>query len=360
MSEQASPRFALTRFRARADVTAPLLDYLRQRLAAPGLAFAEPPTPVLGGFDTSIYAFVLNNVGAPFAGGLIARVFRTPAEGERARCEAVIQNAVVSLGYPAPEVLLVEPQSGVLGAPFIVMRRMPGRAMLHDLIGVRVASMATLLGQEHARLHALDAEAFCHLLAGALEPQRLDTIGDVRARYEEGVVMASLEGLRPALRWLEEHRPAPASVKAICHGDFHPLNVLVAGREVTGVVDWGWVVIAQPAFDVGATVALLTHGPVNVPRPALPLVGVVRRWIARRYLRAYASVRPLDLEEVRYFEALRLFDFACEAGEQMQAEAGVIESDMQSPFSAPHVRDGVIKRLRQLTGAEVALPGNPR
>ena len=145
-------------------------------------------------------------------------------------------------------------------------------------------------------------------------------------------------------------------MNVICHGDFHPLNVLVTGHEVTGVVDWGWVVIAQPALDVGATVALLAHGPVDVPRLALPLVRVVRRWIVRRYLRAYASVRPLDLDEVRYFEALRLFDFACEAGEQMQAEAGAIESDMQSPFFAPHVRDGVMKRLRRLTGIEVTLP----
>ena len=184
---EATPRFALTRSRGRADVTAPLLDYLRQRLDAPGLTFAEPPTPVLGGFDTSIYAFVLNNAGARYAGGLIARVFRTPAEAERARYEAVIQNAVASLGYPAPEVLIVEPKPDVLGAPFIIMRRMPGRVMLDALLGVHMGNMATLLGQEHARLHGLDAEEFRRLLAGALEPQRLASIGDIHARYEEGV-----------------------------------------------------------------------------------------------------------------------------------------------------------------------------
>jgi aminoglycoside phosphotransferase (APT) family kinase protein len=123
------------------------------------------------------------------------------------------------------------------------------------------------------------------------------------------------------------------------------------------VLDWGWVSIGPPELDVGATVALLGHGPVDLPRPLLPLVRAVRRWIVRRYLAAYAAVRPLDLEAVQYFEALRLVDFACEAGEQMLAEAGMIDSNMQSPFAAPHVRAGVLERLRRLTRTPVSLPG---
>ena len=356
VAERSTPRSKVTGSQSGIDIAAQLIAYLRSRLGEPALTFAEPPTPILGGFDTSIYAFELKNAEEPHVGPLVARVFRSPAEAERARYEAAIQNAVAALGYPAPEVLLVEPSSDVLGAPFNVMRRMPGRAMLHSLVGIRMGSMATLLGHEHARLHDLDAEAFRRLLGDAVDPQSIATFDHVRPRYEEVISTASLDGLRPALRWLEEHRPAPASVNAICHGDFHPLNVLVAGSEVTGVVDWGWVTIAQPELDVGATVALLTHGPLNVLRPARPLVRVLRRFTVRRYLRAYASRRHLDLDEVRYFEALRLFDFACEAGEQMQAEAGVIESDMQSPFFAPSVRDGVIKRLRDLTGTDAALP----
>jgi aminoglycoside phosphotransferase (APT) family kinase protein len=356
VTERSTPRFAVTRSRDGADVAAPLLAHLRLRLDAPALDFAEPPTPILGGFDTSIYAFALSNAGAPYAGALIARVFRTPGEAERARYEAVIQNAVASLGYPAPEVLLVEPQADALGAPFIIMRRMPGSVMLDALLGPRMGSMATLLGREHARLHALDAEEFRRLLGDAVDPRRLASVDDLHARYEESVATASLDGLRPALRWLQEHRPAPTAPNAICHGDFHPLNVLVTGGEVTGVVDWAWVAIAPPAFDVGATVALLAHGPVDLPRPALPLLRAVRGWIVRRYLRGYASARPLDLEEVRYFEALRLFAFLGEAGEQLQAMAGVIESDMQSPFFARHVREGVLRRLRSITGTEIALP----
>jgi aminoglycoside phosphotransferase (APT) family kinase protein len=358
VSERTKPRFAVTPARHRADIAAPLLAYLRERLGAEALSFAEPATPILGGFDTSIYAFSLADAAGPFSGSLIARVFRTPAEAERARYEAAIQNAVASLGYPAPEILIVESRSDVLGSPFIVMRRMPGRVMLDALLGIRMRRMAALLGREHARLHSLDADTFRRNLRETIEPSRRTALDEIHARYEDGSAAVSLAGLRPALRWLDEHRPTANVASVICHGDFHPLNVLVTGSEVTGVLDWGWVAIGRPALDVGATVALLTHGPVNLPRPLLPLVRVVRRWIVRRYLEAYAAIRPIDLEEVRYFEAFRLFDFACEAGEQMLAEAGMIDSNMQSPFSAPHVRDGVVRRLRQLTGTPVSLPAS--
>jgi aminoglycoside phosphotransferase (APT) family kinase protein len=354
--ERSTPRFAVISSRASADIAVPLLAYLRRRLDAPALTFAEAPSPIVGGFDTSIYAFALQDAEAPYGGALIARVFRTPTDAERARYEAAVQNAVASLGYPAPEVLLVEAQADVLGAPFIVMRRMPGRVMLDALLGPRMGNMAALLGRWHARLHDLDAEEFRRVLGDTIDPRRLATVDYILGRYEESVTTASLDGLRPTLRWLLEHRPAPGVASSICHSDFHPLNVLVTGREVTGVVDWGSVAIAPPAYDVGATVALLSHGPVGLPRPALPLVRIIRHWIVGRYLRAYASIRSLDLQEVRYFEALRLFAFLGEAGEQMQAAAGVIESDMQSPFFAPHVRDGVLKRLRGLTRTEIALP----
>lgn len=356
MAEPPTTRFALTRPRPTKDVAASLLAYLARRLEAPGLAFAELPTPILGGFDTSIYAFSLSNAEARYSGALIARVFRTPAEGERTRYEAAVQNAVAALGYPAPEVVLVENQADALSGPFIIMRRMPGNAMLGALLGPKMGNMATLLGQWHARLHQLDAEEFRRRLGDAVDPRRLASVDALLDQYEQSVTTASLDGLRPALRWLLEHRPAAAATSSICHGDFHPLNVLVLGGEVTGVVDWAWVAIAEPEFDVGSTIALLNHGPVGLPRATLPLVRIVRHWIARRYLRAYTSVGVLDLHAVRYFEALRLFQFLCEAGEQMQAAAGAIESDMQSPFFAPHVRNGILKRLRSITLREIALP----
>jgi len=52
----------------------------------------------------------------------------------------------------------------------------------------------------------------------------------------------------------------------ICHGDFHPLNILADKNQTTGVIDWSNAVIAEPAMDVGSAIAnmsavpLLCHG----------------------------------------------------------------------------------------------------
>ena len=236
------------------------------------------------------------------------------------------------------------------------MRRMPGNAMLGALLGPKMGNMAALLGRWHARLHELDAEEFRRRLGSAVDPRRLASVDALLDQYEKSATTASLDGLRPALRWLLEQRPAATETSSICHGDFHPLNVLVSGCEVTGVVDLGLGRHRTSRVRCWRHDRAVVPWPGGAASPSAAARADCPHWIVRRYLRAYASVRSLDVQEVRYFEALRLFQFLCEVGEQMQAGAGVIESDMQSPFFAPHVRNGILTRLRSLTRTDISLP----
>ena len=73
-------------------------------------------------------------------------------------------------------------------------------------------------------------------------------LGQLEAR-----IGRNLPGLAPAMRWLLDHRPGPGGVRAICHGDFHPQNLLFDGREITAVLDRPNVLVADPAYDVAAT-----------------------------------------------------------------------------------------------------------
>ncbi len=75
------------------------------------------------------------------------------------------------------------------------------------------------------------------------------------------------------MRWLlANERQGPRS-PSICHGDFHPLNVLVDKGTVSGVIDWTYTRIADPAYDVGATIALFGQGPID---PSLIRPGPLR------------------------------------------------------------------------------------
>ena len=104
-----------------AELSRPLLDHLRVALSAPGLCYAEPPTPITGGYDTQIFGFRLAGAAAPLSIPLILRVLAPHHPPARALCERAIQNAVADLGYPAPRVLIASVDAAILGGPFLVM-----------------------------------------------------------------------------------------------------------------------------------------------------------------------------------------------------------------------------------------------
>jgi aminoglycoside phosphotransferase (APT) family kinase protein len=188
-------------------------------------------------------------------------------------------------------------------------------------------------------------------------PGRVLTVGDWLGRVTCLIAGAQLDGLEPGLAWLRRNASEETQPSVICHGDFHPLNILIGNGQVSGVIDWPWVRIAPPEYDVGATIAIITQGPVDVPGFLRGAGNVVRRWIARRYLQAYQRARPLDARALRYYEALRLLGFLVEAGQHRQGELGVIPSpEKPTAFGAQVVVNGIVSRFREITGVALVVP----
>jgi aminoglycoside phosphotransferase (APT) family kinase protein len=168
---------------------------------------------------------------------------------------------------------------------------------------------------------------------------------------------ARLDGLRAGMEWLESNAPPAPARLSICHGDFHPLNVMLDGSSVSGVLDWAMTQVADPAWDVGATMALFGQGPVDLPAPVLRVVGTLRAWMVRRYVKAYVETLPLDMEAVRYYEAFRLWLFLMEGGQHRQALLGAIPPLARpTAFHAKPVLDGIARRFAEITGVTVTLP----
>jgi hypothetical protein len=80
------------------ELAQPLLEHLRAVLQEPGLGYAEPLTPIAGGYDTRIFAFRLSGAPNPFSIPLILRVLGSQYSPARALSESAIQNAVAGLG----------------------------------------------------------------------------------------------------------------------------------------------------------------------------------------------------------------------------------------------------------------------
>ena len=85
--------------------------------------------------------------GAPSGrdGPLILRLFRADQGADWVRAEAVVQRTVAELGYSAPRVLLTCTDAAVLGAPLMIMGRVPGEALLGGSTPTRSQAMRVSL-----------------------------------------------------------------------------------------------------------------------------------------------------------------------------------------------------------------------
>jgi aminoglycoside phosphotransferase (APT) family kinase protein len=298
-----------------------LLRYLSAKRAKPGLGYAAVPSRISGGFDTAIFGFSLDD--AELAEPLILRLGHASSFPPRFALEAVTQNALADAGYPVPHVLLLETDPALLGGPFLVMRRVRGKPLGQEAAGfatgasvtARLAGLARLPKTFSAinrtwvemqlRLHRLSPEPLLRAAAAAAIDERMLTFDGQLAGLAAGIERSGLSALMPAVAWLKDNRPDDRGAAVICHGDFHPLNIMSDGGGVTGVIDWANVVIAPPEMDVASAVTNIATLPIKVPGAMrLPLRLLIAS-VLRRYVGAYRQLRPLDDTSLRYYQVFR-------------------------------------------------------
>jgi aminoglycoside phosphotransferase (APT) family kinase protein len=322
-----------------------LLAHLRAYLDAPHLAYREAPAAITGGYDTRIFAFRLEASPDAWSGPLILRLLGAHHDPKRVLFERVVHDALTEASYPAPRVLMSCDDAAPLDGAFLIMERLPGK----PLPEARPFGMGNTLANLQARLHALNPAPLERALndIGAARVTLGDHLAELRERMS---ALPQDHTFAPALEWLLKNRPLDRQPPVICHGDFHPFNIIVDGDDA-GVIDWPGALIAEPAFDVGGTLTILRLAPMPDEMPALlrRFAGVARSLLARRYLGAYRKQRPLDTTRLPYFEALRCFSALLFADENTtRTEAGA--EPPPNPWAAPGINRNVRRRFHHLTG----------
>ena len=304
------------------EVAATLLSYLADRFHCPHLTYATQPARISGGLDAAIFGFALKDAPSALQGPLILRLNRPDVGTERITLEAIVHNWLAGQGYIIPDVRVAETDPALLGGRFTVMTRIAGKPLGHEIervlgtgtILTKIAGLARIPSivrdvvdawvDAQIKLQALDpAPLLAEVRAGGLDPALVTYEGQL-ARMAVAVRQYSLGGLQPAIAWLDAHKPS-ALRASLCHGDFHPLNILGEQGKVTGVIDWGNVVVAPAEMDVGSAIANIANVPLDVPAVLRMPVQMVMAHILRRYRAAYESRKPLDDAAVRYFQTFR-------------------------------------------------------
>jgi aminoglycoside phosphotransferase (APT) family kinase protein len=315
-----------------------LLSYLRAALASPALQFASPPARLQGGYETSTYRFRLEGAPEELCVPLVLRLYPAFYGPRNAIWESAVQNVLAGQGYPVARAHLLCTNMSVLGGAFFVMDYLPG----DSLVAAPPETVPGLLGRTHAELHDIDpaplVEAFHREGITEHEYRLTGRFSWLRDRGEE------LPWVRPAVEWLLANRPPEPERLSVCHGDFHPLNLLYDNGRVTAVLDWPGFAVADAAFDVGNTLVLLT---IACKHLAASLVGLPRvDWdlFARLYLAAYRAHRRLGDTYLAYYRVRRCVSALLEG------------FDGQQVWQHPLIVRDLLAYVLDTTGIELTLP----
>lgn len=264
---------------------------------------AEPPTPIGGGFDSYIHLVHLEGGALPaaWAAPLVVRLLPSPDREPQAHREAEAQGWAASVGYAAPQVLEVIGSDDGFGLPTQVIERAPGTTMLEALTAKpwRMFRLVDQLARLQLQLHALPTDTWPGERKNrALVDQRLALPRKVASELDDDELRRALEraeGLLPV---------AMSGLAVVCHGDFHPLNVMVDG-DAASVIDWTDAGLGPREGDLSRTLLLFRVASIAAKSTAERVVlRAVGPRMARRYRRTYTAEVPLDGERMRAWEAL--------------------------------------------------------
>jgi aminoglycoside phosphotransferase (APT) family kinase protein len=310
-------------------------DALRAHLSShlgTAVTFAEAPERIGRGFDTYIYAFRLLGGGLDetWARPLVLRLYPAERQADKAEREAAVQRFAAERGYPALAPLAVERRAAAFGLPVMLLERVQGEPML-DLIGknpLRIGRLLARMAEAHVALHSLPVD-------------------DCPLPNDRPLVMRKLEDIRPnvaaakdaefarGLRWLEECKDVVIDEKpSLCHGDFHPLNIMVSGDGALTVLDWPDAVIGDRHCDVARTMVVFHIAWIAAESRLEKLaLRYGRGFLTSRYLDRYRRRLKLDSERLRYWQAVHAF------------EGWLLVTELGAPQRPEEARPDAVERL---------------
>jgi Arc/MetJ family transcription regulator/tRNA A-37 threonylcarbamoyl transferase component Bud32 len=196
-------------------------------IAPPGL------TPLADGREAQVFVR---------ADGNVVKVMRSANQEARVRREAAALQALADHRHLAPA--FVE-TTEIAGRPALVTERVSGDDLLARLSKKPwlVLKVAGALGRAHAAMH---------------DHRSPETLPDLRDELARRIQSAKALPEHHATAALDRLRALPTGDR-LCHGDYHPQNVLGTLKDPV-IIDWGDASRGAPAADVARTLVLLRHG----------------------------------------------------------------------------------------------------
>jgi aminoglycoside phosphotransferase (APT) family kinase protein len=248
--------------------------------------------------------------------------------------ESALLPALAAKEIPVPRVLLAEPSDY---GSYIVQEHLSGRPISQSLVDAAMRWELSALGFTYGRLlaqiHSLAwAEVVPWLGDAEAAPESIveDQLDAWRTAWEEQFARIPEEYLslcEEALAWLDERRPDEVSL-CLCHGDYRPTQVQMAGDDVLAILGWDNALVTDASYDL----ALM---PFDIRKLGLPAEDsdLLHQAIIGSYLQA--SSRAIG--NLPFYAVARLLSAGLEAlaqGERAKAPIPAFSSDVDELFAA--------------------------
>ena len=197
--------------------------------------------------------------------------------------EAARSGAIQGLGLPIPRVGDLIQVSGRNG---LIFERIYGENMLAMLKKKPelASNFASRLADLHIQLHALDAQPDI-----PLQRQKLESNIRRAAPLSDALKSALINRLHDM-----------PDGRSVCHGDFHPGNIVVSRRENANevIVDWNDCSLGNPLADVARSTILFLGGITGNETPDLAFEQLVRD-CHQQYLAHYFELSSCNMYEYK-------------------------------------------------------------
>jgi aminoglycoside phosphotransferase (APT) family kinase protein len=294
------------------EVAAGVTQWVRANVhGASNASFDSPLEAPSAGMSTFIWFGRLDGLetnSSPWSDPLALRMFPSSNDAEAAAREAAILEFVAARGYPVPRPLatVTDPNESAFATPWLVLPRVPGRPMLDAITANPFGARRLLhdLADLQLALHQIEITS-CPI------PYPTGLIDQWFARYEPQIArIADIRADRVLAAMRSGRRLVNDEVPVICHGDFHPLNVMShRAREgwVHAVIDWTDTMIGDRHYDVSRTIALFGLATLAVSNPIERMAAAALGPVAARYYkRAYHNHAPLDQRRLDFWTIAHL------------------------------------------------------
>jgi aminoglycoside phosphotransferase (APT) family kinase protein len=238
----------------------------RAVLAALGYPGDWLVTPLSGGFDTAMFRVERGDEACAL------RVFR-PEQLAMSRGEMRAMAIAADGGVPVPRVLA----HGVWrDRPALLLSWCEGRMVIEEVVERpgRAVPLGAACGHVLAAIHAI------------VVPQEYRDRSWLDWPRRPAVAGALSPGPRARLEAVTRH-------DRLLHLDFHPLNVLTDGEQVTAVLDWGNAHAGDPRADLARTLSILRLDAVAHFPDLRPVIRAFERGLCHAY--GVAAGRPADM-----------------------------------------------------------------